>query len=112
MMSRLVRGVALLAVSDGLMGTAGTAFAQHVVTEDEASKLTLEALTAPPPPPRPAYHIYRASYRIRAHHGGGRGFTISSRHGAARHSAYVRAAYHAGSRAHGAASRHTRHAHR
>ena len=35
--------------------------AQHVVTEAEASKLTLEALTAAPP--RPVYRpIYRAAY--------------------------------------------------
>ncbi len=38
------------------------AYAQHVVTEDEAAKLTLEALTAAPP--RPVYRpIYRAYYR-------------------------------------------------
>ena len=35
--------------------------AQHVVTEEEAAKLTLEALTAAPP--RPVYRpIYRAVY--------------------------------------------------
>jgi hypothetical protein len=37
------------------------AHAQHVVTEAEASKLTLEALTAAP---RPVYRpVYRAYYR-------------------------------------------------
>ena len=48
--------VALVAV---VLGSPG-ARAQHVVTEAEASKLTLEALTAVPAPPRP---IYRAYYR-------------------------------------------------
>ena len=50
----LIAGLAL-AISFGV-GTA--AHAQHVVTEAEASKLTLEALTAPPPPPRPIYRAY------------------------------------------------------
>ena len=67
----LPRGLAAglaLAVS---FGVATTANAQHVVTEAEASKLTLEALTAAPPPPRPIYRAYvrRAmarSYVVRA----------------------------------------------
>ena len=54
------RFVAGLAVAASL-GCVGTARAQHVVTEDEAAKLTLEALTAPPP--RPVYRslVRRAS---------------------------------------------------
>ena len=48
---------AALALTCGL-AVCGTAQAQHVVTEDEAAKLTLEALTAPPPPPRPIYRAY------------------------------------------------------
>ena len=40
----------------GLGLASGVAHAQHVVTEAEASKLTCEALTAPPP--RPIYRAY------------------------------------------------------
>ena len=40
------------------VGATPAARAQHVVTEAEAGKLTLEALTAPPPPPRPIWHAY------------------------------------------------------
>ena len=44
--------------------------AQHVVTEQEAGKLTLEALTAAPPPPRPAYRAYyRPAMSLRTVHG-------------------------------------------
>ena len=52
--SRIVFAAALM------MSGMQAAHAQHVVTEAEASKLTLEALTATPPPPRP---VYRATYR-------------------------------------------------
>ncbi len=38
-------------------GVATPAFAQHVVTDDEAGKLTLDALTATPAP------VHRVSYR-------------------------------------------------
>ena len=41
-----------------LLGSVQAANAQHVVTEAEAGKLTLEALTAAPPPPRPIYRSY------------------------------------------------------
>ncbi len=51
-----------VALASLIAGAPLAADAQHVVTEDEASKLTLEALTAPPP--RPVYRpIYRAYYR-------------------------------------------------
>jgi hypothetical protein len=54
-----LRGLAFAAsIAFGLAPIA--AHAQHVVTEAEASKLTLEALTAAP---RPVYRpIYRAAY--------------------------------------------------
>ncbi len=59
-MARFGRKLAVLAVVStiGMMPLA--ARAQHVVTEDEAGKLTLEALTAAP---RPVYRpIYRSAY--------------------------------------------------
>ena len=52
-----------------LLGTQA-AQAQHVVTEQEAGKLTFEALTAPPPPPRPVYRTYyRPAMSVRYVHG-------------------------------------------
>ena len=54
------------------------AHAQHVVTEAEASKLTLEALTAAPPRPvyRPVYRVayYRPLYGNRFEHGRSHGW--------------------------------------
>ncbi len=87
-MISLSRWPAVLGVGLVILATSGVARAQHVVTEAEASKLTLEALTAPPRPVyRPAYRAYfrdamstptrwrhsrraqflRADYRVRAH---------------------------------------------
>lgn len=40
------------------IGSAAPAFAQHVVTDDEAGKLTLDALTA-----APRVFVHRAAYR-------------------------------------------------
>lgn len=62
---------------------AQAARAQHVVTEAEASKLTLEALTATPPPPRP---VYRAYYRP--------AMSVRTVHGRAVRGRYIAAAYH------------------
>ena len=80
MTSYLRRGALLLGLASVLPVSAVPAFAQHVVTEDEAAKLTFEALTAPP---RPVYRpVIRASYRYAAH-----------RHGS--HSRVSRVSYHA-----------------
>ena len=55
------RKAIVLTLATVFAGAPLAARAQHVVTEDEASKLTLEALTAAP---RPVYRpVYRASYR-------------------------------------------------
>jgi hypothetical protein len=66
---------------------AGTApaFAQHVVTDDEAGKLTLDALTATPRP------VYRPVVAYRSH-----AIAAHSRHGYAVHtvSAVRSASYH------------------
>lgn len=79
-----------VALAATVLGAPG-ARAQHVVTEAEASKLTLEALTAVPPPPRP---IYRAYYRpamnvryVRARGGERARFVAASRHSTAWHPA-------------------------
>ena len=58
--------------------------AQHVVTEAESGKLTLEALTAVPPPPRPVYHAY---YRP--------AWSARTGHARVREARYVAAAWHA-----------------
>ena len=71
--SRLGRMLATLAMASVIGSPPLAARAQHVVTEDEAGKLTLEALTAAPRPVyRPIYHIayYRpvnARYERRSH---------------------------------------------
>ncbi len=58
--SRLGRTLATLAMASVIGSAPLAARAQHVVTEDEAGKLTLEALTAAP---RPVYRpIYRSAY--------------------------------------------------
>ncbi len=87
-------GFSRIAIAAALMmlGT-HAAQAQHVVTEAESSKLTLEALTATPPPPRP---VYRASYR--------RAMSVRTVHGRAR---YVAVAWHPASR-HAAHASHRR----
>ena len=83
MKSGLRRG----ALGFGLVALIGTAsmpaLAQHVVTEQEAAKLTLEALTAPP---RPVYRplIRVASYRYLSMRGRWHG----------REHLFTRAAYH------------------
>lgn len=67
--SRVSRIAAATTVLTMLLG-APVAQAQHVVTEGEAGKLTLEALTATPPPPRPVYRAYyRPAMSVRYVHG-------------------------------------------
>lgn len=56
----------------------GEARAQHVVTEEEAGKLTLEALTAAPP--RPVFHSYRSMTRSVMAVRYVRGHRIAARH--------------------------------
>ena len=63
---------------------ASGARAQHVVTEAESGKLTLEALTAVPAPPRP---VYRAYYRP--------AFSERTLRARAREAHYVAATWHA-----------------
>ena len=71
------------AIATAMWGAPG-AKAQHVVTEAESGKLTLEALTAVPAPPRP---IYRAYYRP--------AFSERTLHARAREARYVAATWHA-----------------
>jgi len=69
-MTTRLRFAGIMLASFASIGLAAPAFAQHVVTDNEAAKLTLEALTAPPP--RPVVHHVVLASRFR--HG-------SSRHG-------------------------------
>ena len=102
---RTVLLAAFLTLAGG-MTMAPAAFAQHVVTENEAGKLTLDALTATPRPVirhvsyRPAYRsAYRPSFRVASYARTGHGYnrtaplvqTVAYRRGA--HAAPVRAAF-------------------
>ena len=84
-----VRGASLrlsLAAA-ALLCASGVARAQHVVTADEAAKLTLEALTAPPPPSRPMYRAY--FHRAMASR-----FVERREHRSAREPVFARASFH------------------
>ncbi|WP_157864086.1 hypothetical protein [Gluconacetobacter diazotrophicus] len=97
-LSLLGTGMALLAV-----GTT-SAHAQHMVTDIEAGRLTLDALTAPPPPVR--HIVYRRAVRTAPVHAY-RTALASGTHGLGTHGLVRNVVYHP---AHAASSgRHVAH---
>lgn len=94
MQGRAFKAGALLVAATAML--AGVqARAQHVVTEEEAGKLTLEALTAAP---RPVYHSYRSLTRPAMAMRYAYGHRAGSRH-------VVAAAYHHVAHGHATTSR-------